>query len=528
MGALSLKQICMRLEHGAEEVDHGANPQGPDHGEMDLGPHELGCDRFVQHAAQGGIAVSHETIQHADTDAGAGQGDHVAFGIPARDNAPAGNAVQERFGEARPVMFARRQDQRRRVPKFKGLRGIGGLRHAPEFSSNRIGMFWFPRSQGDIGFVPRQVEECEVRSESHLQSRVPGQQGWQARDDEPVEDAVEAGEPHRAFGTAIAAFDPLAQRNRPALDLLGMVDRPMPGIGRQIAGRHPVEKARAKIGFDHRDPPADGRRIDTQGAGGTGQRAGTAEGEDEFQVIPVHGLQYCSLIRQSHLFSCRSDRRSLGSKMTTPAQAYPPGAHPETMETKMTDPTAVMAQPHDQDRAVASLVAAFVDDPFIRWMFPDARQYLSAFPRVLKYFAGGAFEQGTAWRSTDYHAAAFWLPPGVSPDEEGLGGVMQDWVEPALQEEAFGVLEQVGKGHPDEAHWYLPAMGVDPRRQGKGYGAALLQASLAACDEAHVAAYLESTNPDNLPFYRRFGFDVIGEIQAGGSPVVTRMLRMAR
>lgn len=194
----------------------------------------------------------------------------------------------------------------------------------------------------------------------------------------------------------------------------------------------------------------------------------------------------------------------------------------------MTDPTAVMAQTQDQERSVASLVAAFVNDPFIRWMFPDALQYLSAFPLVLKYFAAGAFGTGTAWRSTDHHAAALWLPPGIDPDEEGLGRVMQDWVEPSLQGEVFGVLEQVGAGHPAEAHWYLPAMGVDPRLQGRGYGAALLESGLAACDAAHVAAYLESTNPANLPFYGRFGFVVIGEISAGTSPVVTRMLRAAR
>lgn len=196
-------------------------------------------------------------------------------------------------------------------------------------------------------------------------------------------------------------------------------------------------------------------------------------------------------------------------------------------ETSMTDPTAVMAKPRDQDRTVASLVAAFSGDPFMRWMFPDAWQYLQAFPLVLKYFAGGAFEQGTAWRSVDFHAAAFWLPPGISPDEEGLGGVMQAWVDPALQSQVFGVLEHVGAGHPDEAHWYLPAMGVDPRCQGKGYGTALLRASLAACDEAQVAAYLESTNPSNIPFYRQSGFEVIGEIQAGTSPVITQMLRRA-
>lgn len=104
---------------------------------------------------------------------------------------------------------------------------------------------------------------------------------------------------------------------------------------------------------------------------------------------------------------------------------------------------------------------------------------------------------------------------------------MQEWVEPALQGEVFGVLQQVGECHPDEAHWHLPATDVDPRLQGKGYGAAMLRTSLTACEDAHVAAYLESTNPSNVPFYRRFGFDVIGEIRTGTSPVVTRMLRRA-
>lgn len=194
----------------------------------------------------------------------------------------------------------------------------------------------------------------------------------------------------------------------------------------------------------------------------------------------------------------------------------------------MTDPAVVAAQPKDHKRAIASLVTAFADDPFIRWMFPDARQYLSAFPLVLKHFAGRAFEHGSAYRSRDFRAAALWLPPGISPDEDALGGVMQEWVEAALREEVFGVLEQVGAGHPEETHWYLPAMGADPRCQGKGYGSALLDASLRPCDDARVAAYLESTNPANISFYRRFGFDVIGEIRAGGSPVITRMFRAAR
>jgi ribosomal protein S18 acetylase RimI-like enzyme len=182
----------------------------------------------------------------------------------------------------------------------------------------------------------------------------------------------------------------------------------------------------------------------------------------------------------------------------------------------------------DYDRSIAALVTAFISDPFIRWMFPDAKQYLHYFPQVLKYFAGRAFDHGSAFRSEDFKATALWLPPGVGPDEEALGAVMQEGVAPELQEEVFAVLDQVGASHPLVAHWYLPAIGVDPMLQGKGYGMALLARGVDVCDSTHVAAYLEATNPANIPLYRRFGFEIVGEIQTGSSPPITTMLRAAR
>ena len=105
---------------------------------------------------------------------------------------------------------------------------------------------------------------------------------------------------------------------------------------------------------------------------------------------------------------------------------------------------------------------------------------------------------------------------------------MQEGVATELQGEVFAVLEQVGASHPPVAHWYLPAIGVEPILQGKGYGSALLARGIEVCDGAHVAAYLEATNPANIPLYKRFGFNVVGEIQAGSSPPITPMLRAAR
>ena len=186
------------------------------------------------------------------------------------------------------------------------------------------------------------------------------------------------------------------------------------------------------------------------------------------------------------------------------------------------------ATPSERPRCFAALGTAFVDDPLLRWMLPEPKTYLDFFPKVGEHYAGRAFEHDTAFRTDDFAGAALWLPPGVGPDEEALGGVMHQAVDADRLDDVFAFLEQLGPAHPEEPHWFLPAIGVDPRRQGNGYGSALLARSLELCDRDHAIAYLESSNPRNIPLYQRFGFEITGEIQQGDSPPVTTMLRPAR
>jgi len=94
--------------------------------------------------------------------------------------------------------------------------------------------------------------------------------------------------------------------------------------------------------------------------------------------------------------------------------------------------------------------------------------------------------------------------------------------------EFAAVFEAMTSYHPQEPHWYLPLIGVDPARHRKGYGAALLQDTLRRCDQDYVAAYLESTNPANITLYQRHGFELRGTIQVGSAPPLFPMLRPAR
>jgi ribosomal protein S18 acetylase RimI-like enzyme len=181
----------------------------------------------------------------------------------------------------------------------------------------------------------------------------------------------------------------------------------------------------------------------------------------------------------------------------------------------------------DAAAVIDALMLAFAGDPMARWSWPDPALYLTTFPRMARAFGGAAFERGTAHR-IGHAGAALWLAPGVHPDGEKMGALMAETIPPALQKDGEKVMEQMNRFHPQEPHWYLPLIGIDPAHQGKGLGGALLDHALALSDRDGVPAYLESSNPRNISLYERHGFERLGRIQAGSSPTLVPMLRKPR
>lgn len=182
----------------------------------------------------------------------------------------------------------------------------------------------------------------------------------------------------------------------------------------------------------------------------------------------------------------------------------------------------------DATNVLSALTLGFAADPFMRWLYPEAGAFLGHFPRVMDFFGGRAFDHGSAFRNDAFTANALWLSPGIHPDEEQLVACFEQTVEPEKQDALFETFEQMDKYHPDEDCWHLAFIAVDPARQGKGLGSALLEACLERCDEDGRPAYLESTNPANLSLYKRFGFEEMGLIKADQAPPLFPMFRAAQ
>ena len=194
----------------------------------------------------------------------------------------------------------------------------------------------------------------------------------------------------------------------------------------------------------------------------------------------------------------------------------------------MTKPIIKTLTPSNADQAIGTVVMAFSADPAARWFYPDPHHYLKHFPSFIRAFAGKAFEYHSGHQIDGYSGTALWLPPDIHPDENALSKLLRRTITKENQGCVFAVLEQMGGFHPSAAHWYLPLIGVDPAKQGKGYGSALLQHALERCDGEGKLAYLESSSEKSVPLYQRHGFQLLGKIQVGASPPIFPMLREPR
>lgn len=187
--------------------------------------------------------------------------------------------------------------------------------------------------------------------------------------------------------------------------------------------------------------------------------------------------------------------------------------------------TIKTANESEKEMVIAVLTLSFSTDPLNRWAFNSPDNYLNFFPSFAKLFGGMAFNNSTAWYIEDFAGAALWLPPSVEPDYEAVANLIKEAAPENKKPDLFNLMDQMEKYHPSEPLWYLPMIGVDPLYQNQGHGSALLKQALAFCDRDRTLAYLESSNPKNIPLYERHGFKVLGKIQVGTAPVLQPMLR---
>lgn len=185
------------------------------------------------------------------------------------------------------------------------------------------------------------------------------------------------------------------------------------------------------------------------------------------------------------------------------------------------------------NEAAAVATRAFQNDPFFVFLTPRPllrARGLGLFWRSEIAAHGDRGEAFGAYQSDGrLIGVAAWVTPGGYPLpianqlRQAAGALYALFPAPRSLVNGAKYLLAIEKVHPKEPHWYLNLLVADPASQRGGVGGALQQVILDRADAEGIFCYLETQNPDNLPYYGRFGYEVVERLDpvSGGPPLWT-------
>jgi len=174
----------------------------------------------------------------------------------------------------------------------------------------------------------------------------------------------------------------------------------------------------------------------------------------------------------------------------------------------------------DRPAVVATIVAAFANDPAFRFFFPDE----ATFDQYAAAFAGYLFDRrvhrGTVWIAAGGAVGALWEAP--EPDVPSAPSVTAEAPRldlPAAELRRIRAYDAAVEAVlPTYPHWYLGVLATRPDHAGRGLGRRLMAHGVARAHADGVPAVLETMNPSNVDLYVRAGWQVYAETTAADVP----------
>lgn len=170
---------------------------------------------------------------------------------------------------------------------------------------------------------------------------------------------------------------------------------------------------------------------------------------------------------------------------------------------------------------------AYADDPLSAWIFPDASSRVDACATWYGLFAETYARCAQVTWLADDEAVCLWHTPDdpelAWPSVPSIGGVLAAFVGADGAERVGNALHPISELTPAEPHVYVNFLAVDPARQGAGAGLRAIAPALEAARVRRLGVRLESTNPRNLAFYERLGFERRAELPLSDGPLLVSM-----
>jgi len=174
------------------------------------------------------------------------------------------------------------------------------------------------------------------------------------------------------------------------------------------------------------------------------------------------------------------------------------------------------ADQRDKARILELLTASFLDNKSVNYIIPQDGLKLHRIHSLMDYSFELCMRFGKVHISDDGKACALLVYPELKKvtlksilldiklifDCTGLAHAMK-----AMKRES-----KIKAIHPKERMAYLWFIGVDPKYQKFGLGKKLMEEIIISTKQDERPIYLETSTLSNLPWYKKFGFEVYQEL----------------
>jgi ribosomal protein S18 acetylase RimI-like enzyme len=166
----------------------------------------------------------------------------------------------------------------------------------------------------------------------------------------------------------------------------------------------------------------------------------------------------------------------------------------------------------DKTHVIQILSKSFSDNKSVNYVVRQDQKREGRIKALMEYSFDVCHAFGEVWISDDNQACALLLFPDKKRTsirtmlwdlKLALSVIGLDRVSAVLKRESM-----IKNHHPKESFAYLWFIGVNPSNQNRGIGSAFIKEVIDKCEKERRPIYLETSVERNLPFYKRFGFEI--------------------
>lgn len=155
----------------------------------------------------------------------------------------------------------------------------------------------------------------------------------------------------------------------------------------------------------------------------------------------------------------------------------------------------------------AMLARAFIDEPLVKWIIPDADRRAPFLGRLFHLTLDQYLSAGHVFAFRDCSGVAIASPPGASlPGDADAFEDLRVSLPRADQDRLAEVNTALRQARPATEHYYFAFVGVDPDHHHRGAGGVLVRRCLATPEASSSMAYAEAGNPLGKALMVRNGF----------------------